>query len=220
MFDNLPNINYLGNKNPIIESDTSDYELPFYKDIDYFVSIENFVNFVKACERLVRTSDLYTKYKRYLMVDLGMTKCQVLSNIDSNDTEGHNDLIEMHHGPVLTLFDITSIVIDHLLAEGKGITTFSVADIVLQEHFNNNIQIVMLSKTIHEQVHERNIFINYKQGFGDLDKFLKKYKNGLTSEQINKIKYYIERSKKEDSVDNGVLKLSGFVQSWSDENSI
>lgn len=214
MFGSLPNINYSkSKKNPIVESDSSEFELPFYKDLEYFVSIDNFVNFVKAVERMVRTSTDYTKYIAYLKGDLGLTACQVLSNVEDEDAE-----IEMHHGPILNLFDYVSIITDHLLYEGKSVTTFSITDILLEEHYNNIVQVVMLSKTIHEQVHERNIFINYKQGFGDLDKFLKKYSNGLQPEQIRKINNYIERSKKEDSFDNGVLKLSGFVKNWNKEN--
>ena len=34
----------------------------------------------------------------------------------------------MHHGPILTLFDVTSIILNYMLIKGMKITTFSVAN--------------------------------------------------------------------------------------------
>jgi hypothetical protein len=121
----------------------------------------------------------------------------------------------MHHGPILTLFDYCSIVVDWLLYQEKKINTFIVSDIVLQEHFNNNVQVVMLSETVHEQVHENNIFINLHQAFGDLTSFLKKYKEGIHEEQIAKINQYIRLSEKYDSFDKHVLDLKDNIKKWS-----
>jgi hypothetical protein len=214
LFNDLPNISFKKtNRNPTIESDSSEFEVPFYKDIEYFSNIDNFVNFVNAVKAMVRGSNEYKKYIAYLKNDLGLRRCQVLSNIEEDEEDR---LIDMHHGPILTIFDIIHIMVDHLLNNGKKLTTFMVADMCIQEHFDNNIQVVMLSKTVHEQVHENNIFINFKQGFGDINTFLRKYKDGLSKEQINKISSYIDKSKEYDSFDNGVLKLSGLVTNWSD----
>ncbi|WP_171567792.1 hypothetical protein, partial [Brevibacillus sp. MCWH] len=95
---------------------------------------------------------------------------------------------------------------------------FTVADTIIEEHYNHNVQVVMLSKTVHEQVHENNIFINLNQAFGDLNKFLRKYRQGVHPDQVEKINKYIEMSKKYDSFDKDVLKLSGFVKNWSKDN--
>lgn len=211
---NLPNIEYKKiNKNPTIDSETSEFELPFYKDVEYFANIDNFVSFVKAVERMVRSSSFYSRYISFLKEDIGLVNCQVLSNISHDDAD-----IEMHHGPILTLFDYVSIVTDHFLATGKKVNTFTVADTVIEEHYNHNVQVVMLSKTVHEQVHENNIFINLNQAFGDLNKFLRKYRQGVHPDQVEKINKYIEMSKKYDSFDKDVLKLSGFVKNWSKDN--
>lgn len=210
----LPNIDFRSpKKNPTIDAETSDFELPFYKDVEYFANIDNFVGFVKAVERMVRSSTYYSRYIKYLKEDIGLTHCQVLSNIEDEYAD-----IEMHHGPILTLFDYAAIITDYLLAKGKKINTFIVSDILLEEHYNNLIQVVMLSETVHEQVHENNIFINLKQAFGDLDAFLKKYRQGIHPEQIEKINKYIQKSEEFESFDNNVLTLSGFVKSWKREN--
>jgi hypothetical protein len=215
--NHLPNIDYKKTqKNPTLDADTSEFEVPFYKDVEYFSNIDNFVTFVKGVERIVRTSHYYSRYIAYIKNDIGLRHCQVLSNIEEEDEKQH--LIEMHHGPILTLFDYAAIITDHLLAKDKKINSFLVADILLEEHFNNNIQIVMLSKTVHEQVHENNIFINLNQAFGDLNTFLKRYRAGIHPEQVAKINKYIETSTQYDSFDKDVLKLSGFVKKWNKDN--
>lgn len=212
---NLPNIDYKKpSKNPTLDSDSSLYSLPFYKDAEYFANLDNFVGFIKAVEKLVRTSKYYKRYIKYIKEDVGLKFCQVLSNVKQEDEDSLVE-IEMHHGPILTLFDYISIVVDHMIYHNKKITTFKVADIIVEEHFQNNIQIVMLSKTVHEQVHENNVFLSTKHGFGDINTFIKKYKDGLSDEMIDKINRYIELCEKYDSFDKHVLDLRDQIKGWS-----
>lgn len=211
----IPNIEFRSTKkNPTIDSPTSEFELPFYKDVDYFTNMENFVNFVRAVEKLVRSSKYYDRYIKYIKEDIGLKQCQVLSNV-VDENEGKDITIEMHHGPILTLFDYAAILTDHCLNNGIKVTTFRVADMLCEEHFQNNVQVVMLSKTVHEQVHLNTVFVNINQGFGDLNRFLNKYRDGLQPEQVKKINNYIAKSKEYDSFDNGALELDGFVKSWN-----
>lgn len=221
MTNKLPNIDFKGGmKNPVVDSPDSEFEIPFYKDNEYFSSLENFVSFIKAVEALVRRSDDYTRYIKYLREDVGLTRCQVLSNIDTEDEEESRSKtkIEMHHGPVFTLFDLAAIVTDWAIANDKKITTFYIADLLLQEHFNNNVQVVMLSVTVHEQVHEGNVWINMNQAFGDISSFINKYFDGLDKTHIDKLNKYIERSIENDSFHNGVLTLSEQVKNWNRTN--
>lgn len=214
----IPNIEFKKTKrNPTLDSDTSLFELPFYKDVEYFTNLDNFVTFVNAVERLVRSSKYYSRYIKYIKEEVGLNFCQVLSNIKVTD---ENDVteIEMHHGPILTLFDYVSIVVDHLLYHDKKINTFIVADIILKEHYKNNIQIVMLTKTAHEQVHLDNVFLSTKHAFGDLNRFLTKYKDGISQEQITKINEYISLCEKYDSYDKGVFELNKILKNWSKNN--
>lgn len=204
------------NQNPTIDSDESFYEIPFYKDEDYFFSLENEVAFIKAVEKVVRTSKYYSRYISHLKTDLGMCYCQIKGNIYEDEELDYKDLIEMHHGPVLTLFDVTSIILNDMIIKGEKITTFSVAHRVLEEHFNYNVQTVMLCKTVHEMVHDNKVFLNLKQGFGDLFRFLEKYYDVLEKQDIDKINDYVERSKKYDSNDFGNLEV--IVTNWSKEH--
>lgn len=215
--NNLPNVQFKQqNKNPIIDSDTSLYILPFYKDTEYFSNLDNFVRFVKSVESLVRTSKYYSRYISYIKNDVGLNFCQVLSNIKHEDEEDLTLDIEMHHGPILTLFDYICILVDWSLYNNKKITTFSIANKMLEEHFENRVQVVMLSKTVHEEVHENNIFLNTKHAFGDLNAFLEKYKDGISQEQIDKINKYITLCEKYDSFDKGTLNLRENIKKWGD----
>lgn len=205
------------NQNPTIDSDDSFYEIPFYKDDDYFFSLENEVAFIKAVEKVVRTSKYYSRYISHLKTDLGMCFCQVKGNIYEDEELDYKDLIEMHHGPVLTLFDVTSIILNHMLIHGEKITTFSVAHKVLEEHFKYRVQTVMLCKTVHEMVHANKVFLNLKQGFGDLYGFLEEYYDGIEKTEIAKINAYIEKCQKyTESNDFGNLDI--LVTKWSQEH--
>ena len=48
--------------NPTIDSDDALYSLNFYKDVEYLAPLENFVSFVKSCEKLVRISPDYKAF--------------------------------------------------------------------------------------------------------------------------------------------------------------
>ena len=76
-------------------------------------------------------------------------------NITSNITEDAN--IEFHHYP-FTLYDIVDIVLCNYLIKGKPITSFYIAEEVLDLHFKMKIGIVPLTTTNHELAHVVNYF--------------------------------------------------------------
>lgn len=210
----LPDIEYTegesnGKVTPIVDSGRSLYQIPLYKDEAFFSNLESYINFIKGCERVVRGNDRYKKYIWYLKNTIGLDHCQVLPGINP-DEKGKIE-IEMHHGPIFTLYDYCQIVLDYLMLKKRKITTLRVADIVLDEHMENHIQVVMLLATVHEQVHNRNIFINYNQAWGDLNAFLKHYGEGMNDILKEKLNKYIDRSLAYDSNDFGILKLSDTI---------
>lgn len=217
MKNDIPGISVKSpSQNPTIDSDESFYEIPFYKDEDYFFSLENEVAFIKAVEKVVRTSKYYSRYIAHVKNDLGLNFCQVKGNIVEEEDSTIKNLIEMHHGPVFTLFNVVSIVLNHMILHGEKITTFSVAHKVLEEHFAHRVQTVMLCRTVHEMVHDDKVFLNYKQGFGDLYSFLEIYHDGLDEQQIRILMDYIERSEKYESNDFDNLKI--IITRWSQDN--
>ena len=203
---------------PFIDSSMSPFYIPFYKTEEYFEVYENYCTFVKACESNVRRNAFYKTYIKYLTDIVGMKCCQVLPNIEIEDGNG-KVTIEMHHGPILTLFDTCSIVLNHLRKQGDPfITTFKVADIVLEEHRLNHVRVVLLSKTVHQAVHNDDIFLNYKMGFGDTQAFLEKYNDGIDKILRHKINEYIKWSMENDSTDNNVLELSESMKVWGNND--
>ena len=128
--------------NPTIDSEDALYSLNFYKDVEYLAPLENFVSFVKSCEKLVRISPDYKKYIAFAK-GLGLNTCQVLGIIQELDPS--DNLIEMHHGPMLTLFDYCAIVINYRLYTNQKINSFIIANIVINEHFSGNGQTIIVS---------------------------------------------------------------------------
>ena len=200
----LPEIIYdKSNITPIVDATSSYYRILMYKDEEYFSSYESYVNFVKGCEKAVRTNDRYKKYINYLKKEVKLNKCQVLKNITDEDAD-----VEMHHGPIFTLFDICCIVLEYFIKKKWKISTFRIADAVLDEHQKNRIQIVMVSSTVHEEIHNGDVFINRHQAYGDINAFIKKYKDAMSDEYRDQVNRYIDRSLLTDSNDFGVLELN------------
>jgi hypothetical protein len=210
----VPGITYTKDeKSPVIDSPTSPYIIPYYKDESFLNNYESYEKYVKAIERVVRTNDRYKKYISYLKKEVKLNRCQVLKNITDEDAS-----IEMHHGPVFTLFDVCAIVLEYFLLKKWDISTFLVADAVLDEHQKNRVQVVMVSSSVHEAIHNGDIFINYKQAHGDIAGFIKKYKDAISNEYRNKINNYIDRSLLHDSNDFGILTLAEPFRIKEDKN--
>lgn len=208
----MEDIGYVNDELLTVSSRTELFDISMYKDKEYLKSIENFVKFVSACEKFIRSSSEYSNFKAQLF-EMGLTKCQVLGHIEAD--EFGQVTIEMHHGPILTLFDYCAIVTDSLLARNEKVNSFRVARIVLDEHFEGNVQTVMLSKTVHQEVDSGRLFISFDQARGNLNNFLQKYSDGLNEERIQKINRYIELSEEYGTFDNGLFDLKNTLTDWN-----
>ena len=212
--NNIININSIKKKGNIkLKTNGGLYQLSFYKTQTDFYDNKTYLSFIRAVEKLVRNSQEYKAYINYLKTEIGLDHCMIMSKITDEKAT-----IEMHHGPIFTLFDIVSIVTEHMLKNNERVTTFSVAKIVLQEHFDNHIQIVMLSKTNHELVHANKLYIHPNQAWGDINAFIEKYKDGMTADQIKTYNDIVEIAEKNNSSsDNGNLKIKE-IKSWNKGN--
>ena len=200
---------FKGDKNPKIKSNEGDI-IKFRMSEEDLAEPDDFEYFIKCCENMIRKDPRYKNYISELK-GLGFTKDVFQSAIDNEKFP--NTKIEMHHGPIFNLFDICSIVTDHLLKNGKKITTFDVAKIVLAEHENHHIQIVMgLTKTNHELVHDGKMFVHMKQAIGDVLTFIKTYKDGIKREHLYTLEKYISMCKDYEATDNDYLQLRKIVK--------
>jgi hypothetical protein len=200
---------YKSERNIVIKKKDGYFNLPFYLESSILYNDSEYNKFIKDVEKKVRQSDFYSEYIGILKNSYGLNYCMFLGNVDSED----DVTVEMHHGPLLTLYDIVSVVTNSFLANNKKVSTFRIAKTVLEEHFLGNIQVIMLSKTVHELVHKGKIFIHPEQCIGNIQNFLDKYEDGLTEDLIMGINKYLDMAEKFKGTDNNLLSNNG-VKSW------
>lgn len=173
-------------------------ELSF--DFNGFYEEKEFVRFVKAVERLVRSDRSYSNYiKKIKEAENNLTKDVVLQNLSSHDAT-----IEMHHHP-FTLYDIISIVAIHKFNNNEKFNSFSLAKEVIKLHYDNLVGLAPMSITTHQLAHAtlnsktktRYISLTKKQIFGKYDEFAEIYKDGLTLETKEKLKEFEKISEEE-----------------------
>lgn len=200
----FPNIQYNGDVSKFVEAKNDPTEvISLYKDSDFFQDERNYDKFVKDCERNVRNSPDYKIFVGFIKGILGINFCQVSSKIYDTDAT-----IEMHHGPIFTLYDITSIILNDFLRQNKKINSCRIIDAVLNEHFDLRVQVVMLATTNHEAAHNRDLFLHVNQGIGDITSFIDMYKDSLDDIHKYKIWNYINMCKSNPSFDRGYLDVS------------
>lgn len=193
----------------ILKNDDGYFILPFGQTNYTLMDSKYFVRFIKKIESLVRTNPEYKRYIAHLK-DHGLDHCMILGNLDDDKCS-----IEMHHGPILNLFDYCTIVLTHQIDNFGSTTSFKVAKAIIEEHLNHNVQVIMLSSSIHQLVEDKNVFINLKQSFGNLERFLEKYKEAITPQQKYVIKEYIKMCEtRETDIDN-ILKAREEVKDWN-----
>lgn len=195
-------------KKGTIQAKDNYYQLNFYCDVMQLSVKNNFSKFIKNVELLVRRSEEYKRYIWYLSNVVGLNQCMILNNVN---TDTHEDVtIEMHHGPILTLYDIISIMIEHYINNEKKFNSLSLARKVIEEHYLHEVQVVMLSKTVHELVHDNKIFIHPRQAWGNINAFFAKFKDGIIPEMKERINNYLEISSKYRANDFGILEVGNY----------
>lgn len=156
-------------KKETLEVDSSNKASMLVPDLNNAVAK---TNFIKNVEKMVRGSLEYRKYIGFLKTNLNLTKCRFLENVDVSKLKKTH--IEMHHYP-FTLYDIVEIVTDKVDAEGGILNELVVAEEVMKLHFENKIGLVPLTITVHQLVHEGQLFVPSTFVHGEYKKFMKEY---------------------------------------------
>lgn len=126
--------------------------------------------FIKRCEKIIRSSMEYRDYINFLKENVDMNRCAFFQSVTSEDTRRVK--IEIHHEP-FTLYDYVAVVVDKFQAEGLPLNDLMIADEVMELHYNNQVGLIPLSKTIHEVIHNSNkLFIPLNMVYGDYAGFL------------------------------------------------
>lgn len=218
----LLNLNSVEKDNGNIVVGRTGYEkfihLPLNKKDKYFMNPVDFIKFIKDVESLVRKSKEYSRYIAYLKNEVGLRSCALFHNIDDSVAP-----IEMHHGPIFTLYDIAEIQIAHMFVHGEAINSMSVANNVLKDHFDNIIQITMLCEMAHKGVHsfsktkDSKFFLSADGSFGDFRKFVEKYKDSLTVQHVAKIKNYFKLYNEYSETKNSSPMFEAVMTMWQDK---
>lgn len=189
--------------------------LPFYKEEIHFINHQEYIIFIKAVENLVRRSDEYKEYIGTLK-GKGLTRCSVFGNITDEMAP-----IEMHHGPIFTLFDYVEISLMDAFQRKLLVDSSSIAHQVLCDHFEGIIQTVMLSQMAHEAVHPKksNVkaeLIDIKSAHGNIIAYLDKYKKAISQQHLQKIRrYFKEYDERFETDDNFTTIFREKVKRWS-----
>lgn len=179
-------INFDDSLNPTIQSPNCQYPLYFRQSEATLMDIEYYKKFIENCISRFRHSRCYKNYKAYLY-DIGFNRCQFLSNINSDIAD-----LEMHH--VITIYDITLLITEWFIKTQGSVTSFEVVMKLKEEHKNNNIPIIMVSKSVHQMIHANPEFVVPPQMvFGYWIDLLQKYKEGITIELANKVIGFLKR---------------------------
>lgn len=173
------------------------YYLPFNKSEVNLSDKNTRDKFIKSIERRVRRSKLYKAYINYLKNDLKLDRCAVFGNIQSDKKS--KTKVEMHHGPIFTLYDYVSIVLTKFLHEGNmdRINTFDIAAEVLELHRRKLVQTVMLSEAAHKSMDNPKTapFLTLEQTFGNLFGFIQEYGQYFSPKNIYDLKNYFDNYK-------------------------
>lgn len=137
------------NEDNIFVLPDSQFNLPLR--ISSFPSEKDYEVFVKNVERIVRYSQEYKLWVKYITDNLGQTKC-ALTNETINECS-----LEIHHHPI-TLYTVVKSVLNDFMTKKLEFSTFDVATKVIELHFQNKIGFIVLLSDLHKKYH--NGFLN------------------------------------------------------------
>lgn len=157
--------------------------------------------FVTECEKLIRQSLEYKDYIAFLKQNMDMTSCSFFNNITN---ENRRFSIHIHHEP-FTLFDITLAVTNRFIREKIPLDYFDVSEEVMKVHYQNMVGLIPLSTTVHEIVHDGQLFIPLQAVKGNFVKFFSKYEEDISPDTKAILMAKIKMSKETVVQDSTVL---------------
>lgn len=172
--------------------------------MEYIVmSDKDKIRLIKDVERIVRKSNEYKQYIKFLKDEIDMTECAFFTNIN-NKNPNSGVSIEIHHEP-MTLFDISNIVIDKWIDLDMDINPLLIAEEVMGLHYKNQVGLIPLSATVHQLVHDGKIFIPLQSVYGDYLSFIEEYGAYISDPIMNILQTKLSMSKEIDNPDLSIL---------------
>lgn len=141
--------------------------------------------FIKEIVATVRKCPEYARYRTFLIENLDMNRCSILSGLSPEEVAAAG--LEIHHAP-LALYDICELVLGQMQVDQMRITIFSVANRVMAYHWKGYVGLVGLTQTLHEAVHAGQLHIDPRTIFGNWQALLDENRSGLTEHLVEKLR--------------------------------
>jgi len=182
----------LGDVNPSPLLDENDATLnigPFSLSFtrNTFNSEKDITAFMKKCVGIIRQTPEYREWTNYIKDTLGFKNCAFTNETSDEIT------IEIHHHP-LTLFDITTIVLNTFLANDKEFSSLDIVKDVLLLHFSNKVGFIPIVASLHEKYHNGFLIIPPKFIHGDWSYLLNTPGYIIEADTMSKCKQLMDKS--------------------------
>jgi hypothetical protein len=169
--------------------------------------------FITACVRTVRHCPEYTRYRDFLVDNMDMGRCSILSGL--SDEESVAAALELHHCP-LALYDVCELVLGQMIFDRARVTTFAVANRVMAYHWKGMVGLIPLTKTIHEAVHSGQVHVDPRSIFGNWAGLIEENRRGLAEHLVDKLKAVSSSWSSEEAREQNARALTVGLQRWNE----
>ena len=158
--------------------------------------------FITKIEQMVRSSDEYKEYIKYLKSHFDMSHCEVFPAVVNGNGKKYS--IEIHHEP-FQLSWIVDTVIRKRQDLDESLDPFDIADEVMNLHYEGVIGLIPLCVTAHELVHSDRIAIPLQLIYHRYDLFAKEYDPWIPEYVKDIVKLKAELSMKCNHIQSDIL---------------
>lgn len=174
-----------------------------YDDIGYDLSDDKSkMAFIKYIKTMIRNSFEYKNMIDFLKKYIDMNHCTYFKGIN-NSIKGIK--IEIHHEPFV-LEDICYIVLRKFMEEDMEIKPSVISEHVMLLHYMGLIGLIPVSKTVHELIHDKEIFVPITYVYGNIEQFYREYHEYMTKDQKEILRKSIALSEKLENATPKALK--------------
>jgi hypothetical protein len=170
--------------------------------------------FIKTIVAMVRKCPEYARYRTFLLENLDMNRCSILSDLTPEEVSAAG--LEIHHAP-LALYDIAELILGQMQVDQERITTFSVANRIMAYHWKGYVGLVPLTQTIHEAVHAGQVHVDPRTIFGNWPALLDENRGGLTEHLAEKMRAIASSWGSDEAREQNARALSVSLQRWAVE---
>lgn len=158
--------------------------------------------FIATIEQMVRSSDEYKSYIKYLKDHFDMSHCEVFPGIISGNGKKYS--IDIHHEPFYLAWIVDTVIRKRQDLQ-ESLNPFMIADEVMDLHYKGWVGLIPLSKTAHELVHSDRIVIPLQYIYQRYDLFANEYDIWISDYVKDIIKLKVALSMKCNQIQSDVI---------------